>query len=287
MKILSKYELIANGKNPINIGIGLGDKESHNKKIINASLDFIERYKSTIYFFGTEKILNKELLETFSLNKQLEFVKCQKPEESIIKFLLNDTIQAIIRGSFGSSEFLRYLKKYLNVDQINRLALLETYRGEQFFFGPVGIDECNTLNKKIIFLELAIRELQKLNITPRISVLSGGRISDIGRDEIVDQTIRIAEELISLFKEKYTNIHISHNEILIEQALKNNSNLIIAPDGISGNLIYRTLVHLGGGKAFGAIYMGLNKTIIDTSRVGTISEIEGALKIAFSLSNTK
>ena len=55
------------------------------------------------------------------------------------------------------------------------------------------------------------------------------------------------------------------------------SNLIIAPNGVSGNLIYRTLVHLGGGKAYGAIYMGLNYPIIDTSRVGKISEIEGAL----------
>ncbi|MFX1345221.1 MAG: phosphotransacetylase, partial [Promethearchaeota archaeon] len=61
-------------------------------------------------------------------------------------------------------------------------------------------------------------------------------------------------------------------------------NIIIAPDGISGNLIYRTLVHLGGGKAYGAIYMNLEKVIIDTSRVGELSEIQGALLLALSLS---
>jgi len=48
-------------------------------------------------------------------------------------------------------------------------------------------------------------------------------------------------------------------------------------------LIYRTLVHLGGGKAYGAIYMGLKKNIIDTSRVGEISEIQGALLLALAL----
>ena len=85
-------------------------------------------------------------------------------------------------------------------------------------------------------------------------------------------------------KEKYVNITITHDEILIEKAIENKSNLIIAPDGISGNLIYRTLVHLGGGKAYGAIYMGLKHTIIDTSRVGDISEIHGALLLALALS---
>ena len=85
-------------------------------------------------------------------------------------------------------------------------------------------------------------------------------------------------------KKKYPNIHITHDEILIENAIANKSNLIIAPDGISGNLIYRTLVHLGGGKAYGAIYMGLEKIIIDTSRVGGLSEIQGALILALALS---
>jgi len=77
--------------------------------------------------------------------------------------------------------------------------------------------------------------------------------------------------------------------VILEEILKltrqliNKSNLIIAPDGISGNLIYRTLVHLGGGKAYGAIYMGIDKTIIDTSRVGNHSEFYGALVLALAL----
>jgi predicted methyltransferase MtxX (methanogen marker protein 4) len=81
----------------------------------------------------------------------------------------------------------------------------------------------------------------------------------------------------------YPEILISHDEILIENAIDNNVNLIIAPDGISGNLIYRTLVHLGAGKAYGAIYMGLNKILVDTSRVGNLNEIYGALLLAYSL----
>jgi len=78
---------------------------------------------------------------------------------------------------------------------------------------------------------------------------------------------------------------IEHSEILIENAIAKKTNLIIAPDGITGNLIYRTLVHLGGGKAYGAIYMDIERAIVDTSRVGDISEIRGALILAQSLSS--
>ncbi|MFW9938139.1 MAG: phosphate acyltransferase, partial [Candidatus Thorarchaeota archaeon] len=159
----------------------------------------------------------------------------------------------------------------------------ETVKGYQFFFGPVGIDECTDIEKKIIFIEKALKQFKNLKLTPKISILSGGRLGDIGRNNHVDNTINIAKEIVDFFKDKYKNLEINHNEILIENAIRNNANLIIAPDGISGNLIYRTLVHLGGGKAYGAIYMGLDHVIIDTSRVGSQSEIYGALIIAQAL----
>jgi putative methanogen marker protein 4 len=286
MKILEKYELIAQEKKPINIGIGLGDSEHHNREIIRTSLDFIRKFRSKIYFFGKENIINGFLHEFHeNVDLKLHFIKSEKPGLSIFQFLMNNTIQSILRGSLSSSEFLNYFKMNLNVKEINRLALLETFYGQQFFFGPVGIDECNKLENKKTFLELAIKEVQSLKITPKISILSGGRIGDIGRDFRVDKTIREANNIIKFMKDKYPNLLISHDEILIEQAIKNKSNLIMAPDGISGNLIYRTLVHLGGGKAFGAIYMGnLKSPIIDTSRVGKNSEIYGALILAQALS---
>ncbi|MHA1933403.1 MAG: methanogenesis marker protein Mmp4/MtxX, partial [Promethearchaeota archaeon] len=186
-------------------------------------------------------------------------------------------------GSSSSNKFLGNLRKFLNTQKINRLALLETVDGHQFFYGPVGIDECNNLTDKLEFIEHILKEFELLNIKPNISVLSGGRLGDIGRDSKIDNSIREGEKIVEIMKTKYTNLSIKHHEILIEDAVMNKSNFILAPDGISGNLIYRTLVHLGGGKAYGAIYMGLKKTIIDTSRVGEISEIHGAFILALAL----
>ena len=102
----------------------------------------------------------------------------------------------------------------------------------------------------------------------------------------MDISIEEANKVIDYFKKTHPNLNINHDEILIENAVSNKSNLIIAPNGISGNLIYRTLVHLGGGKAYGAIYMDLNKVMIDTSRVGDASEYLGALIMAKALTKS-
>ena len=283
--IIQKFEVSAKEKKR-NIGIGLGDNIYHNQKILKASLSFIGEYKSDVYLFGKKDFLNKVLEQTAEANfkSRVKFIECRDPGDSIFEYFGNKTIHSIIRGSLSSNRFLKNVKIYLNSEKVNRLALLETINGHQFFYGPIGIDECNNLENKLTFLESAIKELNKLDIIPKISILSGGRIGDIGRDAIVDQTIQEAEKIVDLVKNRYPDIIISHDEILIEKAIEKKSNLIIAPNGISGNLIYRTLVHLGGGKAYGAIYMGLEGKIIDTSRVGNFSEIYGALILAVALS---
>jgi predicted methyltransferase MtxX (methanogen marker protein 4) len=179
---------------------------------------------------------------------------------------------------------LNNLSRILQISEINRLALLEANSGHQFFFGPVGIDECNNLKSKKQFIKMALIEFSNLNIKPRISVLSGGRLGDIGRNLDVDKSINEAKKLVDYFNINFPNLEIEHSEILIEKAIKNKSNLILAPNGITGNLMYRTLVHLGGGKAYGAIYMGIDYNIIDTSRVGDFSEIFGGFILALAKS---
>ena len=59
--------------------------------------------------------------------------------------------------------------------------------------------------------------------------------------------------------------HAYHAEILIENAV-NDADLIIAPDGISGNLIFRTMHLIGGALALGAPIINIDKVFIDTSR---------------------
>lgn len=284
MKLINTFELRSKGKSA-NIGIGLGTTKFHNQKILTACIDFLSGHSSKITIFGPEQAIQdlekKEIPENFLQN--INFIECEESEKDIIKSLQNNAVDAIIRGSLSSNKFLSYLRQLLNIQKTNRLALLETINGHQFFFGPVGIDECDSIRDKIEFIELTLLNFELLEIKPNISVLSGGRFGDIGRGDKIEESIKNSEKIVQLFKEKYPKLSINHHEILIENAIMNRSNFILAPNGVSGNLIYRTLVHLGGGKAYGAIYMGIEKVIIDTSRVGEPSEIIGALLLALSL----
>jgi putative methanogen marker protein 4 len=276
-------------KSSTKIGIGLGGSEDQLKKILEASKRFLQTHESNIVLFVhksiSSKLFNHPLF--LSLKHKFSIIECEEPEKEIIRFLKSGDIKAVIRGNLSSHKFLINLKTMLNIEEINRLALLETFNGYQFFFGPVGIDESNNIKEKINFIENALHLFEIISLKPEISILSGGRVDDIGRDHRVDETINNATEIVKIFRDKYELLKINHNQILIESAVKGNANLIIAPDGISGNLIYRTLVHLGGGKAYGAIYMGINNVVIDTSRVGSESEIYGALIIALALTKLK
>ncbi len=270
-----------------NIGIGLGDLEAQNLKILKATVKLLEINKSSVYFFGNKSSINQISINTLykKNSKRIVLIDSNEPESEILNYLCKELISCVVRGSLGSSKFLQSLKTSLNISEVARLALLETFKGQQFFFGPVGIDECNNFNNKKIFLEKAIKILEALNLKPKISILSGGRVGDLGRNPDVDKTINEAKELVDYFKLEYPKLEINHNEILIEKAINDKSNLIIAPNGISGNLIYRTLVHLGGGKAYGAIYMDIGHIIIDTSRVGDFSEIYGGFILALALTH--
>ena len=268
------------------IGIGLGDSASHNFKILKATLDILKMNKSSFYFFGNKNQIVD--IAKVSMYKEKEnsifLIDSDDPTSEILNYLNDNLISCVIRGSLSSNEFLKNLDVILHISEIYRLALLETSSGHQFFFGPVGVDECNNLNSKQLFIKKALTELNILNIEPKISILSGGRLGDIGRNVDIDKNIKEAQELVDFFKLEKPDLEIEHTEILIEEAIENKSNLILAPNGISGNLIYRTLVHLGGGKAYGAIYMGTDYNIIDTSRVGDFSEIVGGIILALAKS---
>ncbi len=85
---------------------------------------------------------------------------------------------------------------------------------------------------------------QKFGLPHKVGVLSGGRLGDVGRHSQVDTSMAEAELVARL-------ADADHCEILIENAVET-CGLIIAPDGISGNLVFRTLIFLGGGHGHGA-----------------------------------
>ncbi|HVO78334.1 MAG TPA: methanogenesis marker protein Mmp4/MtxX [Methanomassiliicoccales archaeon] len=183
--------------------------------------------------------------------------------ESLVKALKSGEIDAAVRGNLDSNEVMKAIKKEFAVDHVLRMAILQPRNGKVFFFAPVGVDEGNTVEQKLELVTLGAGLMRRMGIEPRVGVLAGGRITDKGRDSRVDKSLADADEVT--LKASQQGITARNAEILIEEAVKD-CNLIIGPDGISGNLIFRTLHFLGEGRALGAVVLNIERIFVDTSR---------------------
>jgi len=230
------------------IAAGVGE----NKNIVNAS-----------------KIVNFEVVLTES-------------EEELVQMLVNKEVDAAVRGSLGSSTILPLLKEKYGKD-IYRASYLEV-NNHKFLLAPVGIDEGDSREQKIKIIELGAEFLLKMGRNPEIAVISGGRPQDKDRSKKINDSIVEAEDITTIIKDKYS---VKHYFILIENAIKDRANFILAPDGISGNLIFRTLVFLGSGKSYGALTLGMDEIFIDTSRAQSIEGYKRALEFSHYLSRLK
>jgi putative methanogen marker protein 4 len=192
---------------------------------------------------------------------QMDFeVVLTESEDELVDLLLTGEADAAIRGSLNASRIMgRLHEKY---PEMSRASLMEV-RGHRFLLAPVGIDEGDTLEQKVQIINQGAEFLEKIGLEPKIGLLSGGRPQDRGRSPKIDVSLDEAEELTRITMDKYP---VKHYFILIEDALADGANLILAPDGICGNLIFRSLVLVGSGKSFGAVTLGIDEIFIDTSR---------------------
>jgi putative methanogen marker protein 4 len=206
---------------------------------------------------------NKKEIE--EVGTDLEIADTDNPEKMLGDLLVSRNVDAAVRGTAHASETLAYLKEVLGMEKLHRLALLLTGEEVPFFLAPVGIDEGNDVADKIEFIRLAVEHTRRFGVEPVVGILSGGRLGDLGRNRRVDRTMADADFVTNRVRE--LGINANHYTILIEDAIKE-ADFILAPDGISGNLIFRTLVFLGGGDGIGAPVLMDDYVFVDTSRVG-------------------
>ncbi len=189
--------------------------------------------------------------------------KVYTDSELLVDDLISGKIDAAVRGDMSSSVLLPLLKKKMGVEELERVVLLEPVGGKLVIAAPVGIDEGWTVQQKYDLAVKSIELMKRIGMGTRIAVMSGGRKDDIGRHPTVDNTIKDALELVDRLNSEGYDAY--HAEILIENAVED-ADLIIAPDGISGNLIFRTMHLIGGASALGAPIINIDKVFIDTSR---------------------
>ncbi|MBP2143606.1 putative methanogen marker protein 4 [Methanococcus voltae] len=226
-----------------------------------------------------------------------------------------EVISGFVRGNLSSSKIMpeikNLIKKTFDAKFYRASILKNPFLDKYFILAPVGIDEFSFEHKKRIddkleFMEYVINYLKKHNRTYSsnknicdtkitIGLLSGGRLSDLGRDPFIDDTIYECKDIVNLFNEKKNlekdleenlkNVDVIHDGILIEEYLKKGFDVVIAPDGISGNLIFRSLALVCGLEGCGALLVSRQPiNFIDTSRSGNYLRYYNAVKY---LSNQK
>lgn len=180
------------------------------------------------------------------------------PAAALVHDLVEERIDAAVRGTLPANRTLALLRAATGVNRLERIALLECANGRRFLLAPVGVDEGWSVAEKVALIERGRELARRLGLPPGVGVLSGGRLGDLGRHPAVDRSMADAELAARLGEAE-------HCEILIEEAVERYG-LVIAPDGISGNLIFRTLAYLGGGNGHGAPVTNIKPVFIDTSR---------------------
>ncbi|GAB4311375.1 MAG: methanogenesis marker protein Mmp4/MtxX [Methanobacteriaceae archaeon] len=225
---------------------------------------------------GGNKLVDKAIKEI-----DFEVIRVES-EDQLLDLLIEGHVDAVVRGSLSASKIMNKIRD-LSREHIYRASFLEI-DNQKFFLAPVGIDEGDSISDKVRIIEKSSEFLKDIGITPKIGVISGGRAQDIGRSRKIDESILEGREVVRITKDKYP---VKHYYILIEDAIKDGCNLILAPDGISGNLIFRTLVFLGSGISYGAVTLGFDKIFIDTSRSQSMDGFVRALRFANYLVNLK
>ena len=219
---------------------------------------------------------NKNIIEAAA---NIDFkVILTESEEELIEMLLNNKVDAAIRGSLSATKIWNILRKNYG-QKIYRASILEL-NGHKFILAPVGTSEVKNIEDKLKIIELEVEFLLKLGIEPKIGVISGTRPETIGIDPKIDYFIEESVDLVNAVKNKFPI-----KEYILDDAINDNANIILAPDGISGNLIFRSLVFLGATKSYGAISLGMDEIFIDTSRSQTVDGYERALKFSYYLAN--
>lgn len=180
---------------------------------------------------------------------------------ALIESLRSGELDAAVRGTLGSSAVLSEIKRSFGVGEVMRAAIMGSET--PFILAPVGIDEGLDAASRLRIAEHTLRYFAGIGWKLRVGVLSKGRSEDRSRGEEIRRSIddgdAIAATLTGMGHEA------RHFTILVEDAVRE-SDLVLAPDGVSGNLMFRTLHFVGGAKALGAPVVNLDKIFVDTSR---------------------
>ena len=230
-----------------------------------------------------------------------------KSEDELLEAFKDPEVHATLRGSLKASKIIKSIKELKPDCKINRTTYINTSEDDkftkdyEFLLAPVGIDEGKNIEEKVELAIQAANFLQYLGKMPKIAILAEGRKDDLGRSERIDESLLSSQELTDVLRDTFEeldnfdndskdiskNYAIKNYYILLEQAIEDGYNVILANDGIFGNIMFRTLVLLDKWPSYGALTLGIDEIYIDTSRDQTVEGYKRSLMLAYRLAKLR
>ena len=244
--------------------VAFGLKEP-NKKILE-SLKKSQKY-AFITLVGSKNI---------SKIKGFKKILSDNPEQKLAETLFNQEIDGIIRGTIDDFKTFKAYESLIGKAKAKKmriLGLMEDFYGRQFFVSEGSNPRGWTKQEKIKACESIIKFMkEELRIKPKIGFITGVRHETYKREKNVkewpqsylNQTYKDANYCVKYFLKK--KIQAKNYAIETETALKDNCNIIVPPNGLVANQIFRTLVLIGGGKLLTASRINLPHPYEDNSR---------------------
>ena len=199
----------------------------------------------------------------------------------LLDALTTGTIDAAVRGTLSSHDVLPLLLERTVVTSADRAAIMDLGGDRTFVLAPVGIDEGRDLRERWDILKGAASLVSSLALEPRAAVMAMGREEDADRGEAISLSVRECDALRDAAKAE--GIPAECVGIQVERAIEV-GNIIIAPDGVTGNIIFRSLHLVAGHESWGAVALGvMPRVFVDTSREK--EDYMGAIHLARALAS--
>lgn len=274
-KLIGLIEKIAVSKHAV-IAMGVRDPDP---ETVKCAADAVEKKYADVILVGNQKEIETASRTYYNIKDEeplslpFQIIDTEMPEDELVSLLVSGKVDAAIRGTAKASDSLSNLKKACHINKIHRIAILLAKDENPHFFAPVGIDEGTTIEDKVEFICLGTHLLKRLGVAPHVGLISTP--DEAGRKE--------AAEIVRIITEE-KKLHVVDYKLGLEEAFEH-SNYILAPNGITGNLIFRALTFLGGGDGLGAPILMDRHVFVDTSR--SAGHYTKAIMVASALSKKK
>lgn len=227
---------------------------------------------------GSAKTVRGDMQEALASSAPDLRLEIFSDAESLVSALADGSIDAAVRGDLSSREVLPKLRDAFGMEETVRAAILSDWQGRHFLLSPVGIDEGLDEGSRLRSARATISYFASVGWKLKVGVLSRGRAEDVVRGPHIGASIAEGERIARSLRSE--GVDARHFEILLEEATRE-ADLVLAPDGVTGNLIFRSLSLVGGRPAFGAPVVNVPRVFVDTSRART--DIADAVLLAAGL----